>query len=35
MYAHHPAERVAVDSLVTAYEVLRRFVTSPMGEDAA
>ena len=34
-YAHHPAERVAVDSLVTAYEVLRRFVTSPMGEDAA
>ena len=34
-YAHHPAERVAVDSLVTAYEVLHRFVTSPMGEDAA
>jgi len=26
---------VAVDSLVTAYEVLHRFVMSPMGEDAA
>jgi succinyl-diaminopimelate desuccinylase len=34
-YAHHPEERVAVSSLVAAYEVLQRFVTSPMGEDAA
>jgi succinyl-diaminopimelate desuccinylase len=34
-YAHHPAERVAIDALVTAYEVLGRFVASPMGEDAA
>jgi succinyl-diaminopimelate desuccinylase len=34
-YAHHPGERVAVGSLVTAYEVLHRFVTSPMGEDVA
>jgi succinyl-diaminopimelate desuccinylase len=33
--AHHPHERVAIDALVTAYEVLQRFVTSPMGEDAA
>ena len=32
-YAHHPAERVAVSSLVTAYEVLHRFLTSPIGED--
>jgi succinyl-diaminopimelate desuccinylase len=34
-YAHHPAEQVAVSALVTAYEVLHRFVTSPIGEDGA
>jgi succinyl-diaminopimelate desuccinylase len=33
--AHHRDERVAVDSLVTAYEVLHRFVTSPIGDDPA
>jgi succinyl-diaminopimelate desuccinylase len=33
-FAHHPAERVAVGSLVGAYEILRRFLASPMGEDA-
>jgi succinyl-diaminopimelate desuccinylase len=33
-FAHHPEERVAIDALVTAYEVLGRFLTSPMGEDA-
>ena len=33
--AHHPQERVAIDALVTAYEVIQRFVTSPIGEDAA
>jgi succinyl-diaminopimelate desuccinylase len=32
-FAHHPEERVAIDDLVTAYEVLGRFLTSPMGED--
>ena len=31
--AHHREERVAIASLVTAYEVLQRFVTSPMGDD--
>jgi succinyl-diaminopimelate desuccinylase len=31
--AHHADERVAVDSLVRAYEVLERFLTSPIGED--
>ena len=34
-YAHHPAERVAIDALVTAYEVLGRFLATPIGEDAA
>jgi succinyl-diaminopimelate desuccinylase len=34
-YAHHPAERVAIDALVTAYEVLGRFLSTPIGEDAA
>jgi succinyl-diaminopimelate desuccinylase len=33
--AHHRDERVAIDALVTAYEVLHRFLTSPMGEDAS
>jgi succinyl-diaminopimelate desuccinylase len=32
--AHHPEERVAIDALVGAYEILGRFLTSPMGEDA-
>ena len=32
-FAHHPDERVAIDALVTAYEVLGRFLTSPIGED--
>jgi succinyl-diaminopimelate desuccinylase len=31
--AHHRDERVAVASLVTAYEVLHRFVTSPIEDD--
>ena len=33
--AHQREERVAIDALVTAYEVLERFLTSPIGEDAA
>ena len=33
--AHHPQERVAIDALVTAYETIQHFVTSPIGEDAA
>ena len=33
--AHHPDERVTIDALVTAYEVLHRFLTSPIGEDGA
>jgi succinyl-diaminopimelate desuccinylase len=33
--AHHPDERVSVAALVTAYEVLSRFLTHPIGEDAA
>ena len=33
--AHHPDERVRIDALVSAYDVLRRFLTSPIGEDAA
>jgi succinyl-diaminopimelate desuccinylase len=33
--AHHRDERVAIEALVTAYEVLGRFVASPIGEDAA
>ena len=33
--AHHPDEHVSIDALVTAYEVLRRFLTSPIGEDGA
>lgn len=32
--AHHPDEHVSVDALVTAYEVLHRFLSSPIGEDA-
>lgn len=32
--AHHPEEHVSIDALVTAYEVLYRFLTQPMGEDA-
>jgi succinyl-diaminopimelate desuccinylase len=33
--AHHPDEHVSIASLVTAYEVLARFVASSIGEDAA
>ena len=33
--AHHRDERVAISSLVAAYEVLSRFATSPMGDDPA
>jgi succinyl-diaminopimelate desuccinylase len=33
--AHHRDERVAISSLVTAYEVLHRFVASPIGDDPA
>ena len=33
--AHHREERVAISSLVAAYEVLWRFVTSPIGDDPA
>jgi succinyl-diaminopimelate desuccinylase len=33
--AHHPDEHVSVAALVTAYDVLRRFLTTPIGEDAA
>jgi succinyl-diaminopimelate desuccinylase len=33
-FAHHPDERVAIDALVSAYEVLGRFLASPIGEDA-
>jgi succinyl-diaminopimelate desuccinylase len=32
-FAHHPEERVAISALVAAYEVLARFLTSPIGED--
>jgi succinyl-diaminopimelate desuccinylase len=31
--AHHPDERVAISSLVRAYEVLERFLTTSIGED--
>ncbi|HUG64349.1 MAG TPA: M20/M25/M40 family metallo-hydrolase [Gaiellaceae bacterium] len=31
--AHHPDEHVAISALVTAYEVLHRFLSSPIGED--
>ena len=31
--AHHADERVAVASLVRAYDVLRRFLMHPIGED--
>jgi succinyl-diaminopimelate desuccinylase len=31
--AHHPAEHVSIQALVTAYEVLGRFLTNPIGED--
>ena len=30
-YAHHPDEHVAIDGARDAYEVLRRFLTSPIG----
>jgi len=33
--AHHPLERVEISALVTAYEVLQRFLRSPIGEDGA
>ncbi len=33
--AHHPDERVAVESLVGAYDVLHRFLMHPIGEDGA
>ena len=33
--AHHPDERVSVESLVRAYDVLRRFLMHPIGEDGA
>lgn len=33
-YAHRPDERVEVSALVTAYEILRRFLAGPMREDA-
>jgi succinyl-diaminopimelate desuccinylase len=33
--AHHRDEHVSIASLATAYEVLTRFVASPIGEDAA
>jgi succinyl-diaminopimelate desuccinylase len=32
--AHHRDERVSIDALVRAYDVLRDFLTAPMGEDA-
>ncbi len=31
--AHHPDEHVSIDALVRAYEVLHRFLSSPIGED--
>ncbi|HLF67795.1 MAG TPA: succinyl-diaminopimelate desuccinylase [Gaiellaceae bacterium] len=34
-YAHRPDELVEVSALVAAYEILRRFLTSPMREDVA
>lgn len=34
-YAHRQDERVEIAALVSAYEILRRFLTSPMREDAA
>ena len=33
--AHHAEERVAINSLVRAYEVLESFLTTAIGEDAA
>jgi succinyl-diaminopimelate desuccinylase len=32
--AHHRDEHVSIDALVTAYDVLRRFLADPIGEDA-
>ncbi len=32
--AHHRDEHVTIDALVTAYDVLLRFLSSPIGEDA-
>jgi succinyl-diaminopimelate desuccinylase len=34
-YAHRRDERVEISALVHAYETLRRFVTTPIGKDAA
>lgn len=31
--AHHPDEHVSIAALVRAYEVLHRFLSSPIGED--
>jgi succinyl-diaminopimelate desuccinylase len=31
--AHHRDERVAIDALVAAYDVLERFLSRPMGDD--
>jgi succinyl-diaminopimelate desuccinylase len=33
-FAHHPDERVSIEALVTAYDVLTRFLTRPIREDA-
>jgi succinyl-diaminopimelate desuccinylase len=33
-YAHRRDERVEINALVHAYETLRRFLTTPIGEDA-
>jgi succinyl-diaminopimelate desuccinylase len=33
--AHHRDEHVSIAALVTAYQVLARFLASPIGEDAA
>jgi succinyl-diaminopimelate desuccinylase len=33
--AHHAEERVAISSLIRAYDVLERFLTTAIGEDAA
>jgi len=34
-FAHHPEERVEIAALVRAYETLREFTTTPIGEDGA
>jgi succinyl-diaminopimelate desuccinylase len=33
--AHHPDEYISIEALVTAYDVLHRFLGRPIGEDAA